>query len=342
MTTTLAIAVDEISRVAEVQREAAGLAGRLGLGETVTGKVALVATEMARNLVLHATGERQLLLRPLECPGVLGVELLALDRSPGMVDVAASLRDGYSTSGTAGTGLGAILRLATVHDLYSNPEVGTALLAQVWAPGGRVCGPEVGAVSLPKPGQVTNGDGWSVLRGRDVARLLVVDGLGHGPDAAEASQVALKAAAELPGLRPEALLQLLHEALRSTRGAAAAVAELDEINDAIRYAGVGNIAGVIAAPEGGRQAMVSHNGALGAQVRRMHEFTYPWPKGALAILHSDGLSGRWDLKSYPGLASRHPSLIAGVLWRDFARGTDDVTVVVARNTATRSEQAEAA
>ncbi|SAK57010.1 hypothetical protein AWB76_02388 [Caballeronia temeraria] len=47
-------------------------------------------------------------------------------------------------------------------------------------------------------------------------------------------------------------------------------------------------------------------------------------------MHSDGLNTRWELSRYPGLSMRHPSLIAAVLYRDHARGDDDVTVLVAR------------
>ena len=66
------------------------------------------------------------------------------------------------------------------------------------------------------------------------------------------------------------------------------------------------------------------------QLRRIQEFSYPWPSGALLVMHSDGLNTSWDVRGQPGLATRHPSLVAGVLYRDHARGTDDVTVAVAR------------
>jgi len=50
----------------------------------------------------------------------------------------------------------------------------------------------------------------------------------------------------------------------------------------------------------------------------------------MLVLHSDGLVSHWSLDAYPGLAARDPSLIAGILYRDFTRGRDDVTVVVAK------------
>ena len=75
--------------------------------------------------------------------------------------------------------------------------------------------------------------------------------------------------------------------------------------------------------------MVSYNGTVGHEVRKIREFTYLWPKGGLLVMHSDGLGTQWRLDRYPGLIARHPSLIAGVLYRDFNRGRDDVTVLVA-------------
>jgi Stage II sporulation protein E (SpoIIE) len=129
-------------------------------------------------------------------------------------------------------------------------------------------------------------------------------------------------------LAPAALVQFAHGALRSTRGAALAVAELDLAQE-VRYAGIGNIAGVVLAP-GGNRHLVSHNGIVGHDMRKVQEFVYPWSSDALLVMHSDGLATHWTLDQYPGLAGRHPSLIAGVLYRDFTRGRDDVMVLVAR------------
>jgi hypothetical protein len=128
---------------------------------------------------------------------------------------------------------------------------------------------------------------------------------------------------------PGATLQLGHDALRSTRGAAAAIVAIDAERGIVTYGGVGNIAGCVLTG-GSRRSMVSHNGTLGHQIRTVGEFTYPWSHEAMLVLHSDGLVSHWSLDAYPGLAARDPSLIAGILYRDFTRGRDDVTVVVAK------------
>jgi serine phosphatase RsbU (regulator of sigma subunit) len=159
--------------------------------------------------------------------------------------------------------------------------------------------------------------------------VLVADGLGHGPLAADASQAAVRIFRQNPRAGPVAILQAIHLGLRSTRGAAVAVADVDLDTRTIRYAGVGNIAGVVLTGEGS-QSMVSHNGTVGHEARRFQEFLYPFPAGAVLVMHSDGLTSRWGLGSYPGLAVRDSAVIAAILYRDFQRGNDDVTVVVAR------------
>jgi hypothetical protein len=124
------------------------------------------------------------------------------------------------------------------------------------------------------------------------------------------------------------MVEFAHGALRSTRGAALAVADLDLARE-VRYAGIGNIAGLVSTSHDTRH-MVSHPGIVGHEVRKIQEFVYPWSQDSLLVMHSDGLATHWNLDQYPGLASRRPSLIAGVLYRDFTRGRDDVAVVVAR------------
>jgi len=125
------------------------------------------------------------------------------------------------------------------------------------------------------------------------------------------------------------LLNAIHAGLRSTRGAAVSIADIEAGRQLIRYVGVGNVAGEVVSSSGMR-SMVSLNGTAGVEVRKISEFTYPWPEDAVLVLHSDGLSSRWNIDHYPGLVSRHPTVIAGVLYRDHDRGHDDVTVVAVK------------
>jgi anti-sigma regulatory factor (Ser/Thr protein kinase) len=329
--TDVAVAVAEASGVAEARRRALGLAETRGLDEALAGKLALVVTEAATNLLKHAGGG-EVLLRALCADGALGIEVLAIDRGGGLANVAAALRDGHSTAGSPGIGLGAIARVATAFDIHSVPGAGTAVVAQLWAraPGRPAGGPlEVAGVTAPHPGEELCGDAWAVARRPDGGVLLVADGLGHGPDAHAAAREAVRLFHGSGRPSPAALLEELHAGLRHTRGAAVAVAGIDLGRAVVHYAGLGNIAASILW-RGGTRSLVSHNGIAGHEARRIAEFSYPFPDGALLVLHSDGLTSRWSLDPYPGLAERHPALLAGVLYRDFRRGRDDVAVVVAR------------
>ncbi len=329
---TLVLGIRDPSQVAAARREAMALAGALGFDETATGKVAIVVTEVATNLLKHAGGG-EVVLKPVHASDTSGIDVLGLDRGRGIPNVARALEDGFSTAGSAGTGLGAVRRLAQLFEVHSAERNGTALLARIWpeqppAPAGRRVIESAG-VTRPAPGEDVCGDAWSVKHRAGVTTLLVVDGLGHGVVAADAASAAVAAFNAHSPAPPAELLDSIHGALRATRGAAAAVAEVDPARDLVRYAGVGNISAAVLNAAGARH-LVSHNGIVGHTVRKIAEFTYPWTPDALLVLHSDGLASHWRLEAYPGLTVRHPGLVAGVLYRDFTRGRDDVCVVVAR------------
>jgi anti-sigma regulatory factor (Ser/Thr protein kinase) len=325
------VEVRDASDVAEARRVATRLVSKVDFNDVENANVALIATELASNLVKHAKNGR-IVVRLLQRAKDTGVELLALDQGPGIKDLAQSMRDGYSTAGSCGTGLGAIKRLTSQFDVHSMPGKGTTVLARLWTGQTRPAinaDIEFGVVHLPMPGQEVSGDGWGVEHLRDKYTCTVVDGLGHGPDAAIAAQAALATAKEYRDKAPAEIVERAHGSLRSTRGAAVAVAEIDLTANVVRFCGVGNITATIVHNEQVRH-LVSHNGIVGQEARKISEFTYPRIRGSLLIMHSDGLTARWDLKTYPALGRRNPGLIAGVLYRDFSRGRDDVTVLVAR------------
>ena len=328
------IGIQDSTHTAEARRSALELASLLDFDETEAGNLGLVVTEAVRNLLKHAGGG-DLILRASNENGRPMVEMLAIDKGPGIEDIARSFQDGYSTSGTPGTGLGAISRLSSLHDIYSRPKQGTALLAQMARRAGR--GPQaitagrfrIGAVSVSYPGETVCGDRWTFVELPGAgAKLLVADGLGHGLLAADAAMAAVRVARDHPGESGVELMNHVHTALRPTRGAAVAIAELDYNADVLRYTGVGNISGSIVSPSGEVRHLVSHPGTAGHEVHKIAQFQYPWAAGSTLIMHSDGLSTHWSMERYPGLLRRHPSLIAGVLYRDFSRRRDDATVVV--------------
>jgi hypothetical protein len=105
------------------------------------------------------------------------------------------------------------------------------------------------------------------------------------------------------------------------------VAELGA--EKVTYAGVGNIAATIV-HYGRRRAMVSQPGILGQQRHQIRAFDYPVSDDGLVILHSDGVTDRWDLDRYAGLIDHTPLVVAAMLLRDGAKPRDDAAVMVAR------------
>lgn len=331
MTESVAITITESSQTGEARRVAMALATRLGFQETERGKVGIVVTEVANNLVQHAHGG-VVLLRTLNQHLAVGIEILSLDKGSGMVDVDQCLQDGFSTAGTSGNGMGAIRRLSGLFEIYSIPNQGTALLAHLWSdstphPPEKTL--EIGAICLPKRGEDVSGDAWACVVDARRSLLLVADGLGHGPAAATAASQAVRIFQDDHHRSPGAILEAAHTALRSTRGAVLAIAEIDFEQQSVCFAGIGNIAASIFSFTE-HHNLLSHNGTVGHEIRKIQEFSYPWYSNGLLIMHSDGLGAKWQLDRYPGLSQKHPSLIAGVLYRDFNRERDDVTVLVVK------------
>ncbi|MDZ8189334.1 MAG: ATP-binding protein/SpoIIE family protein phosphatase [Nostoc sp. ChiSLP02] len=331
MRESVALTITEPSQTGEARRKAIALATKLGFEEIKRGKVGIVVTEIASNLIQHTHGG-VLLLRALQDDSAVGIEVLSLDKGQGMFDVDECLQDGFSTAGTLGNGLGAIRRLSDVFEIYSIPNQGTALLARLWSysipqPGENTL--EIGVVCLSKLEEDVSGDAWAhrIEGGRSL--LLVADGLGHGSAAASAALEAVRTFQEHYHYSPAAIVQAAHAALRNTRGAALAIAEIDSEQLCVRFAGIGNIAASIFSFTE-QHHLLSYNGIVGHELRKIQEFSYPWYANGMLIMHSDGLGSKWRLDRYPGLAQKHPSLIAGVLYRDFNRERDDVTVLVAK------------
>jgi anti-sigma regulatory factor (Ser/Thr protein kinase) len=327
--------VEEQSGVGAARRAFSSLARSLGASDEHVGRVALLTTELAQNLERHAGGGELLARGEIESDGVW-LEVLSIDRGPGITTPLQALEDGYSTAGTRGSGLGAVMRMSEDFDLYTRPDEGTVLCARMWL--GRAPAPErtptIGAICLPHPDEEVSGDGYEIHReesGR--THILVVDGLGHGQPAADATGVALQCFRTHLESDPEELIRTIHDDLKSTRGAAVGLCTLDPKLGNLSFTGVGNIAGTLwSGLESDRsRGLASHNGTAGYLMPRVQTIEYPWVPDSLLILQSDGLTSRWNLNAYPGLASRDPGVIAGVLYRDHCRGRDDVTVIAVKN-----------
>lgn len=319
----------DASQTGNARRQAVSLATEMSFDEVRIGQLGIIVTEAARNIEAHG-GEGEIVLSAWTHDSSAGIDVLALDKGTGIADVAAALRDGYSTAGTPGNGLGAMSRLSEIFQIYSTTGNGTAVFARVLRTAGQTETPyQMSAISVPIAGESVCGDAWSsdFTRGRSL--YIVADGLGHGPVASEAAVEAIRIFHHAARYPPEQILSEIHAALGKTRGAAVSIAEILPERGVLNYAGAGNIVGAISL--GGKtRSLVSMNGTVGHSIGKIQQFSYPWETGSVLIMHSDGLATRWNVEQYPGLTSRHPALLAGVLFRDFCRRRDDATILVSR------------
>jgi anti-sigma regulatory factor (Ser/Thr protein kinase) len=315
--------VEDPSAASACRTAALALAGRLQFPEHRTDQLVLAASEAASNLHKHAT-QGAMLLRIAREGGSPGIEMITIDTGPGLRDTVAAQRDGHSTAGSLGIGLGAIQRLADFYDLYSVPGHGTALVARFWAAPRDVPKPYAGLVR-PITGETECGDVFGAAATEHGLTGVLCDGLGHGPLAAKAAKEAIAAVLADPAAEPAALVERAHRRLADTRGGAIGVVQVS--GTVAWFAGLGNIAAVILAG-GARKGMISVPGIAGHQARSIRQFEYPAAPGAAVILHSDGISARWDAAALPGLNGRDPLVIAATLMALAGSHRDDAGVLV--------------
>ena len=344
----------QVSLPTQARRSAAALGRRIGLSAERVAEVELAVTEAAVNLNTHAV-DGALLLRLSGGDGCRAVELLVLDHGPGMADVAAARRDGVSSAGTLGIGLGVVERMADSFEVHSFAGRGTVLVARFRPRGSKTAPvkscPEPAIVGLTRPlsGELLCGDAWAARMvppdaGADAGSraamaagaaagpgptllVMLCDGLGHGPLAARASEQAVADFHRATGADPVEILGGLHRALAGTRGGAVAVAAIDLRARRVRYCGVGNISGFVVTGER-RSSLLSAPGIVGHHLPRLRAFDADLPEDARIVLHSDGLTERWNPASMPGLFQSSGTVIAAHLLREAGVRRDDASVVV--------------
>ena len=189
----------------------------------------------------------------------------------------------------------------------------------------------IAVASRPHPTETVNGDTWAIDWHDGACRIAVVDGLGHGPQAAAAALAARQALAAHPDLLPAAALVLLHTALRGTRGAAISIAHVDLATGSLTYAGVGNVEARLW-QAGKAQRLLAFRGIVGSTLPTVRPVTCPLAAPWLLALHTDGVSARFELEATAPAALQ---AAADDLLARWGRATDDATIVLAAPAPTR-------
>ncbi|WP_394622030.1 ATP-binding protein [Lentzea sp. JNUCC 0626] len=321
--------VEEPAHVGRARRSATALAERLGFSGTRVAELGIAVTEIGTNLHKHAR-QGIVLIRAIRGERDEAVEIVAIDRGPGIRDLDLARQDGQSTTGTLGVGLGAVARLAGSTAMTSRSGLGTVLVARFPVRGGAVAADDAAGLTRPISGEQVCGDAYAACRTPGRLMLMMCDGSGHGPLAATASTAAVRLFREMSHARPEEIVARVHAELRGTRGGAVGIAEIDLVAKSVRYCGLGNIAAAVLG-EGRKQGMISVPGVAGHQARTIRVFDYALPDNAVVVLHSDGLTERWGFDDHGSdLFVDPPVLIAATLLRGAGVRKDDACVLVGK------------
>jgi|GEM_PF-169260 len=327
--------VPERSYSSIVKKEIHKLAASIGLTSTRLAETDIVVSEMISNLNKH-TPEGELLVKPvLDNYNRLGIEIISIDGGKGIENLSEMIKDGKSTAGTLGQGLGAIRRLSDNFDIYSLPGWGTIVLSRIFTStktdniNKTLFG--INALMLPKNGEDLCGDGWTFYKQGASVKLIALDGLGHGPEAHKASEKAVKEFTELQGVTPSDTIRILHRKIRDTRGAVGMIFHFDSVVNMLAYAGLGNISAKIINPESTKNLM-SYNGIIGHTIpNTINSNTISWHPNDTLIIYSDGLKSRWDLIQLPNILHYDGSVLAAALYKDLSRKTDDLLIIVIKS-----------
>lgn len=299
------------------------------------GKLDIIATEITTNLIKHANAGQEILIKKVRSNNNFGVEIISIDKDPGISDVNRTLEDSYSTTGTKGEGLGAIKRLSDEFDIYSQVNKGTVIVSRVYkkikslnlSPKEKF---EIKGLMVPIKGEEVCGDSWDYIQSGMQCSVMLVDGLGHGVHANTAARSAIEIYKGHFKDGPVSILSNVNEGIKRTRGAVGFSMNIEADKGTCAYCGVGNVSCRIYSYDQ-TKTLTSFNGILGHNVRRINNNTSEWDSKKIAVLHSDGLISRWDINLYPGIINRDLSILTAVLYRDYKRSNDDVSIVAIRS-----------
>lgn len=310
------------------------VARRLGFADARRENMLLVASELVTNLIKHAQGRG--VIQIWQQPGDV-LDLVSFDYGPGVEDLAAARRDGFSTKGTLGKGLGSLERLSDRFGIFSLRQKpgdsrgwhGTTVWCRFQAKAAvpaRGC--ESGLFVRSLANDRHNGDHIYLALGEERIRLLHLDGLGHGAEAEQATAHLLRHVTEAEDL--SGLMNRLDRHLRATtRGAVAVACDIFPGSGHLSMLGVGDMATHVCS-----QGQIEHfsfaPGVLGREHKTPRLTDLTVHRGDLVISTSDGIRRGWSEEAFPGLCQQHPQLVAYVLGNAMARITDDQSVCVLR------------
>ena len=322
--------IEDRSYAAFIKKEIRNQAAAAGFNSIEGGKIDIIVSELTSNLVKHAGGG-ELLYRVL--PDGPTFEIICIDKGLGIKDIPRAMKDGVSTTKTLGQGLGSMERLSTVFQVFSLPDWGTIIYSSLKIGKNvekRNEDMEVRSLLVPKLHEEFCGDGYAIVHNKSHTKILFGDGLGHGKHAFDAVEAAKDFFLESREIDPVGMLRGIHDRVKRTRGLVASVAVLNKETRLWSLCGIGNIMTRIYSGIEYRSYM-GYNGTVGLNVPRSMKATeIPAERNQHLIMCSDGITTRWNLNKYPYIFKYDPLVMASAIYKDFARGTDDASVFIAK------------
>lgn len=301
----------------------------------------IAVKEITNNMITHKAIKPSLSIYKIRQADKSGISLVATDHGPGIPSISTAMADRSSSQSSMGCGLGAIRRLMDEFAIHSKvPEDphnlstsysrgGTTIITSKWCETGASGATHFqwGGISRPMPGYYANGDAFFLKETDHTIHIFIADGLGHGSQAALASQQAIRLARKNFNLPFDTLFPLLHRALRPTRGVALMAIRLDKQAHTLSYCGIGNIEASLLPRQ--ISSPLSRPGVLGSgKLPVLINKTLAWPDNGMLVLHTDGVSRRWSDDSNIQLQKLNPLLLSHLLLRDYGRYSDDAAVLI--------------
>jgi anti-sigma regulatory factor (Ser/Thr protein kinase) len=330
--THVSFAANDRSYFSLIKKEIHRAATEAGLSSQRTSELDIIVAEMTSNLFKYSD-DGEILMGIFPNGGSPYIELISIDNGPGMINPARMMQDGVSTSNTLGHGLGSMKRLSDTFELYSQIGWGTIALSRVYNDPEKVKVSNVVTmrpIVVAKPGETTSGDGFVYKKTDKYVKMMLADGLGHGPEANKAINEAAAAFKICPDASPTETLRFIHNSIKKTRGAVINIVLYDFATKTWLSAGIGNIAARMYGPVAFRNHM-SYNGIVGHNIpNTINDQTYPADQYNHVLLCSDGIKTRIDMARYPQMYKYDPTILAAAIYKDHARRTDDMSVVIAK------------
>ena len=329
---TQSIPIYDEASVSSARERVRDVGQRLNLSKEVIESTALIASELTHNQLSHAK-QGYFAVRPVERQNVKGLEVIAADLGPGIEKPALALEDGISTSAAGlGAGLGAVGRIADEVEFDNRIAEGLCVTARKFEtrPVSPYC--EIAIMGRPFPGEAISGDDAVFFQSESAFVAAVSDGLGHGPEAREASNQFIEVLSHNYELEMEQLLTSLNEQLAHTRGCVMSIVRFNKVSRMCECVSAGDVHSHLYKLREAHffTATPLVLGTAQLSKHRVRVETVAAEPDSVLVMFTDGLKSRTSIKGQLDVLRQPAISIAQHLLNNHSRPDDDALVVVAR------------